>query len=307
MFGGTSDGGESDLDDLWAYAGAGSTGATWTLIPRGTSAPSQRDLMGWSCGGGYCVMVNGWRFASWIKETWIFNESTRAWSQVNCGRRVLCPSERSDMVMAYDPVRAEHVLFGGWGMNSALLADTFLFSVSTKTWRQASGGTAPPAREGAAAVYVPGAGIVMFGGWGNPCCVTTLNDMHIWNGGSWAPVASTVISDPARAVPTLAFHSMAWDDARNALIVTGGVLTSWHTPNTETWFVTLSNSNGAWQATWKLATDIGCQAAASSPPDAVVHQSARMAYDPVAHVQVFFGGEDPADASVAFGNTVECR
>jgi len=32
-----------------------------------------------------------------------------------------------------------------------------------------------------------------------------------------------------------------------------------------------------------------------------------MAFDAVAGAQVFFGGEDPDDAMLAYGNTVECR
>jgi len=100
---------------------------------------------------------------------------------------------------------------------------------------------------------------------------------------------------------------MAWDASRGALIVTSGFLTSWHAPNEETWYVTLANVSGSWQATWTLASGIGCQSAAGSPPDPVVHQGAMMAFDAVAGVQVFFGGEDPDDVFLAYGNTVECR
>jgi hypothetical protein len=108
-------------------------------------------------------------------------------------------------------------------------------------------------------------------------------------------VASAVVGDPQRDVPTLANHSMAWDATRNALIVTRGYLTSWLTPNEETWYVTFANVSGSWQATWTLASGIGCQSAAGSPPDPVVHQGAMMAFDAVARAQVFFGGEDPDD------------
>jgi len=187
-----------------------------------------------------------------------------------------------------------------------LLADTLVFNAVTKTWTQVTGGVAPPAREVAAAVYVPGVGVVMFGGWGNPCCGTMLNDMHVWNGTSWAPVASTVISDPPRVVPSLANHSMAWDATRNSMIVTSGFLTSWHTPNEETWYVTFSKSAGVWQAAWTLASGIGCQSAAGSPPDPVVHPGAMMARDAVGGVQVFFGGE-ASGGQTSYGNTVECR
>ena len=306
MFGGAANWSGADLGDLWSYANAGSTGAAWTFIPGGTSAPSVRHLMGWSCGGGKCVMVNGWRGSSWIKETWVFNESTQTWSQASCGRRVLCPSYRAGPAMAYDPSHAVHVLFGGEGDGDPmLLADTLLFNAGTKTWKQVSGGVVPPAREAAAAVYVPGVGVVMFGGWGNPCCVTTLNDMYVWNGTAWAPVASTVVSDQPRDVPMLALASMAWDSVRSAMIVTGGFLTAWHTPNEETWRVTFANTGGAWRSTWTLATGIGCHSAAGSPPDPVVHPGARMAFDPVAGVQVSFGGEAEQGAS-SYANTVEC-
>jgi hypothetical protein len=239
-----------------------------------------------------------------LRETWIFSESTGTWSQLNC-KRAYCPSGRMAPTMAFDPVRGEHVMFGGDAWTS-LLADTHVFNAATRTWKQVTPGFTPPARGNGAAAFVPGLGVVMFGGWGNPCCVTTLNDMYLWNGTSWAPVASTMISDPASAVPTLANHSMAWDSTRNALIVTGGFLTSWHTPNEQTWYVTFSNSGGAWQATWTLASGIGCQAVASSPPDPVAHPGAMMAYDLAAHAQVFFGGE-ANQGETSYGNTVECR
>jgi hypothetical protein len=304
MFGGMSSS-SSVIGDLWSYANAGS-GATWTFIPGGTSAPSPRRSIGWSCGAGLCVAANGVNLG-FFNETWVFSESTRTWSQVSCGRRVLCPSGRMGPAMAYDQLNGVHVLFGGEGSGDPmLLADTYIFNAASKVWTQVATGTAPPARTAAAAVYVPGAGVVMFGGWGNPCCITTLNDMYVWNGTAWAIVAPTVISDPPRAVPMMANHSMAWDGTRNAIIVTNGFTTSWHTPNNETWYVTLSKSAGAWQATWTLASGIGCQSTAGSPPDPVVHPGAMMTRDAVGGVQVSFGGETP-DGNSAYGNTVECR
>lgn len=304
MFGG--DGSEHNVisERLWSYSNAGSTGATWTYIPSGTSAPSPRKGAGWSCGAGLCVAVNG-TSTSWYKETWIFNESTLTWSQAVCGRRALCPSVRTYPAMAYDPLRGVHVLFGGEGNSDpSILADTYTFNAATKTWKQVTYGVVPPARSGAAATYVPGVGVVMFGGSGSPCCTTFLNDMHVWDGAQWLPVASTVVSDPPRPVPSVWGHSMAWDPIRGALIVAKGLLDSLWTPSESTWYVMFANSGGAWRATWTLATGIGCQAAAGSPPDPIVHAGAQMAFDPVAGVQVYFGG---SEYPTTYGNTVECR
>jgi len=89
------------------------------------------------------------------------------------------------------------------------------------------------------------------------------------------------------------------------MIVAKGPRTTNWLPSEDIWYVTFSNSGGTWRATWTLATGIGCQAAVSSPPDPVVHAGARMAFDPVAGVQVFFGGKS-SNPNTVYGNTVEC-
>jgi hypothetical protein len=300
MFGGMNTY-SSFLGDLWSYSNAGSTGATWTFIPPGTSAPSPRRGIGWSCGGGQCIASHGVA-TGFYKETWIFTESTQVWSKVACGRRVVCPSQRMHPAMAYDPLRGVHILFGGDGWTSEL-NDTYAFNGATRTWKQMTGGTAPPSRVAAAAAFAPDFGrIVMHGGytWSDN---SPRNDMYSWNGTAWGIVPYT---NPLADVPALWNHDMAWDPVGRRLIVTGGFMDSAHAmPNNKTWYVTFSNSSGAWRATWTLASGIGCQSATSSPPDPVVHSGAHMAYDPAAQVQVFFGGE-LAGGESSYANTVEC-
>ena len=41
-----------DLDDLWVYTNAGSSGAKWSLVPPGSTAPGPRHHAAWSCGAG---------------------------------------------------------------------------------------------------------------------------------------------------------------------------------------------------------------------------------------------------------------
>jgi hypothetical protein len=308
MFGGDDSSGQS-MADLWSYGNAGSTGATWTYIPGGNidagEAPYTRKFAGWSCGAGSCVLMGGLS-TKYYNDTWIFDESTQTWSQMKCSRRVFCPSARAFQAMAYDAQRGVHVMFGGSASAGTMLADTYMFNVATRTWTQMGSGTVPPPRESAAATYVPGVGVVMFGGMAYPCCVTNLNDLWVWNGMTWLPVTSTVVSDPPREVPAIWGHSMAWDPVRGVMIVAKGLLTSSWKPSEDIWYVTFSNSGGAWRATWTLASSIGCQAAASSPPDPVVHAGAQMAFDAVDGVQVFFGGTS-TNPFTTHDNTVECH
>ena len=73
-----------------------------------------------------------------------------------------------------------------------LLADTFLFNAGTKTWKQVSGGVVPPARASRrCGLRAWSRSRHVWRLRGNPCCTTTLNDMYVWNGSAWAPVAST--------------------------------------------------------------------------------------------------------------------
>ena len=303
MFGGNKDG--TAIGDLWVYANAGSSGATWAYIPGGTSTPYPRAYPGWSCGAGLCVAAGGMS-TKYYYETWIFSESTGTWSQVSCGRRVLCPSARAGSAMAYDSARGVHVLFGG-DANGTLVADTYTFNAATKTWKQVGGGVVPSARYGAASANVPAVGIVMFGGANNDLAV--FNDMYVWNGTAWADVTSVVNSSTGGTVPAVWGHSMAWGATAGAagtgaLIVVGGFFdTAWWQPNSDTWHVTFSSSAGKWQATWTLAPKPGCVNSITST-DPIVHPAAHMAYDAAAGVQVFFGGRE---GLLNYGNTVECR
>jgi len=308
MIGGQDEGGLAP-EGLWSYRNAGSSYAGWTLVPPGTTSPGPVFHNGWSCGGGHCVLVNGYAGLSVSKDTWVFSEASQAWSKVNCVDRkrrggILCPSERRLPVMAYDPDRGVHVLFGGDGPYD-MPHDMYLFDAPTMNWTQVQGVALPPARFAAAAAFVPGAGIFMHGGWAWTDGDSTRNDAYLWDGAAWAPVTSVVAGDPGAVAPFLAMHSMAWDASRGSLVVASGVSRSDHTPNDRIWYVTLTASAGQWRATWTQALP-GCQSAAGSS-DAIVHPEARMAFDAAAGVQVFFGGVNQQANYQAYDNTVECR
>jgi len=291
-----------DLNDLWVYTNAGSTGARWTFVPAGSTAPGPRHHAAWSCGGGYCVLSNG---VPSYEEAWVFSESSASWSQLACSRRAPCPTRRMAAAMAYDSAAGRHVLFGGT-YNWASLGDTWSFSTGTLKWTNHGSASGVPARNWAAATYVPPTGrVALFGGFDDRSRV--FDDMYLWSGSAWTPVAQ-VIDGTMAAVPTLMNHSMAWDPVGNRLIVTGGLKDLNDTPNTDTFYVTFTSQGGGWRAAWTKASGIGCQSSAGSS-DTIIHPQARMAFDIPSRAQVFFGGVEnlPEAGAWAYDNTVECR
>jgi hypothetical protein len=293
-----------DLGDLWVYDRAGSSGARWTFVPPGSTAPGPRHHTALSCGGGFCVLSNGVQYST-LKETWVFAEAVAAWSQVNCGRRYVCPSARAFATLAYDPVNDSHVLFGG-SSGSTAFNDTYTFTAATMKWISHGTSAAPSPRDRAAATFVPPVGrIVLFGG--QQLNTRALADMYVWKGSAWAPVEQ-VVDGTLAAVPSLHSHSIAWDPTGNRLVVTGGLKDTNDTPNTDTFYVTFTSQGGVWRAAWTKAAGIGCQSTAGSS-DPTIHPGARMAFDVPTGTQVFFGGvENIVDVGAwAYDNTVECR
>jgi len=299
MFGGTDASGTSvvNFNDLWWYSNAGSSSAKWNRVPSAGTWPTARFHVGWSCGDGYCVAASGTSGTSYLKETWVFTESTASWYQVNC-KRYTCPVGRAAPAIAYDPERMVHVLFGG-DANTAVLADTFIFDVATRTWTKMGSNGAPSARFAAAATFVPPLHrVVMFGG-GNYQASQRVNDMYAWSGTAWEPIEYT---NPQSEVPSLDFHSIVWDSVAGHMIVTGGLIGPTETANDSAWYVTFADG----KATWSKPFTPSCVSATSSPPDVGRYLYARMAYDAPSGVQVFFGGltNFPLES---YGNTVECR
>jgi hypothetical protein len=290
-----------DLSDLWVYTNAGSSGAKWTFISPGSTAPGPRHHGAWSCGGGYCVASGG---VPRYDETWVFSESSASWTQLNCSRRVACPPRRWAAAMAYDPSHGSHLLFGG--EYNGTLADTWSFSTGAMKWTKHGSGSVPAARYWAAAAFVPLIdNVVLFGGF--DVYADVFNDMYFWDGSAWVPVAQ-VVDGTLAAVPTLMNHSMAWDPIGNRLVVTGGLKDRNDTPSTDTFYVTFTPLGAGWRASWTRASGIGCQSTAGSS-DSTIYPQARMAFDIPSGVQVLFGGgQNLADVGAwAYDNTVECR
>lgn len=292
LFGGSSAGWYALPGDLWYYRAHSDA---WTLVvPSGTAKPGRRQWAALSCGNGACVTATGSNGVGLVNETWTYTEATNAWSKADC-KRSPCPSPRQMATMAFDPSQRNHVLFGGRG-SSAGFDDTLTFSTATKTWTLKRPSLKPAERNRAAAVYVPGVGLVLHGGQ-EYSAQKVFCDMFAWNGSNWAPVSF----DAGRPHPCLHTHSIAWDGER--LIVVGGYVNTSDRPSTTSWRFTFAADGRS--GSWSEASTVTCQPIGGT--DAAIHPGAQMAFDIPTATQVYFGGEENHHGGVVrYGNTVEC-
>jgi len=293
MYGGAGSDWATVPADFWFYT---ASAHTWTLVtPTGTANPGPRQHTGLSCGAGSCVLATGSNGFGLTDETWVYSEATNAWAQVSCGRRVVCPAPRQMVTMAFDSGRGNHLLFGGRGSSSGF-NDTLTLDPATLKWTLRAPSFKPSERNRAAAVHVPGIGVVMHGGqpWqaGTVYC-----DLFAWSGSEWAPITYAV-NQPR---PCLHSHDMAWDG--QGLVVTGGYLDTNDTPSTMNWRFTFAADGRS--GVWSQVAGGTCQPIDGT--DAVIHPGARMAYDDQAATRVYFGGEMNGPTGVIrYGITVEC-
>ena len=275
------------LSDLWYYRVE--TGSWTSVVPAGNSKPGPRQHMGWSCGGGGCLLANGSNGVGPTAESWYYAEApTNTWKRVGC-RKSPCPSARQQPTTAYDPAGV-HLLFGGRD-GSEGFNDTWTFNPDTMTWKlQARQENWPTERNRAGAASVPGVGIVLLGGQDYQGRAV-LCDMFTWRNNSW-------IGMDTAGAPCLHSHSMAWDDADHRLVVTGGYTDTSDTRSPVTYYLTFKNGVAG-----KWATDPDLPGCFTS-----LHPGAMMAFDLPTRTKVFFGGEeDIAGSVVRYGDTTTCN
>jgi hypothetical protein len=116
--------------------------------------------------------------------------------------------------MAYDVARERTVLFGGWGPGSNYPPDTCEWDGSN--WTQETPAVRPPLRAGHAMAYdVARQRTVVFGG-NPPFSLSNLSDTWEWDGSYWTQVT------PSVSPPEHCMHAMAYDFARQRVVLFGG-------------------------------------------------------------------------------------
>jgi hypothetical protein len=123
---------------------------------------------------------------------------------------------RAAMALAYDPVHKATVLFGGIGLTSPALGDTWLLrSVPSldRAWEAVAPAVSPPGRSGSHAVFDPVRGrTILFGG---RSASAKLGDLWEWDGAAWT-------ERPEAHGPLDASLAMAFDKRRATIVAYAG-------------------------------------------------------------------------------------
>jgi hypothetical protein len=146
---------------------------------------AQRDEMV-LFGGGHIAEAGPGSSLRGYTGTWVFSYSRNDWSRLPLAVE---PPPRMNTRMVADAKNKRLVLFGGDGQK-AYLADTWVFDLASRRWRQGSQ-SGPPPRAGHFTVYDPETGLVFIGGGYNRA---DLSDMWAYDSGAdqWRGIAGDV-------------------------------------------------------------------------------------------------------------------
>jgi hypothetical protein len=212
---------------------------------------------------------------------------------------------RQSHAMAYDPVRQQVVLFGGRDL-AGVRNDTWVWSGGD--WTRAFTPVTPPGRTQHRMVWDAARGeIVLFGG-AIPGSGVIYNDTWVWNGETWTQ------KSPANSPAPRYDFVMAYDAAREQVVLFGGTTSTQGTPETWLWDgnnwtqadpATIPNTtsgnamtydaarevlllHGNWNQTWTWNGVNWTQRSSFQFPSN--RSTPAMAYDPVREVVLLNGG-----------------
>lgn len=129
--------------------------------------------------GGRTGTGNGTR----RNDLWEFDTTTLTWTEHNADGAAGAPPQRFRAACAWSSLSNTLVVFGGEDAAGNVLDDTWEWDPGTNTWTQITPISTPPARRFSSMAELPGAGIVMFGGWDD--MGADLNDTWVYVGGTW--------------------------------------------------------------------------------------------------------------------------
>ena len=193
-------------------------------------------------------------------DTWVYESGL--WVNLTSSLRV-APSPRFDAAFAYDPVDGYLVLFGGGGVGSVALGDTWIFQ--GMQWTQLTPTVSPPALGGGTMTYDAQTGTLLFFGGGSSGTFSA--ETWTFSGGQWTQVPTTGPVPNARASV-----GMTYDAADGYAVLFGG------------W-----NGTVRFNDTWAYRAGTWSQLSPTTHPSARL--SYEIVYDPAIAKVVLFGGK----------------
>ncbi len=224
------------LSDTWTW-----DGSNWTQVAT-TTQPSPRMFarMSYDATRQRVVLFGGSDAVnSFLSDTWEFDGSN--WTLVAAAGTG--PSARQCVMMCFDPLRNETVLFGG-GTNALVDAQTWAWNGTT--WTQRTPANAPTPRWQGSMAFDSSRGKVVLYGGASAGWATNYSDTWEWDGANWQPTqlrrADGDWNPGARDG-----HAMAYDPRAERVVLHGGETSSgcqqdvWSWNGTE-WTIHLAQS-----------------------------------------------------------------
>lgn len=210
LFGGLSRNANNTVtyrNDTWTF-----NGTTWSQVASPTTPPGREGhtLVYDPVRGGVLLIEGSDGALQDFRDVWLFNGST--WTLIVGWAVAPTPNTRGSGAFAYDPVRSEVVLTGGFSQGTTL-NDTWVLPSSASAWssKPVSG---PGGRYGATLSWFPPlAASVLVGG--ETASGGAYVETSFWNGTSWS---STLAVSAGRRSE----HCAVTDTVRNRVIVFGG-------------------------------------------------------------------------------------
>lgn len=242
LFGGVTNvnGQETLMNDTWEW-----DGNTWTAkTPLTTPQARANHSLAFDSMRNRVVLFGGYAGTAYssegdyLRDTWEWDGQN--WTAMNPGVGPAAPTARSAHSSLYDPTSQQTLLFGGdtsW-QNSFMIAvdvrnDTW--SWNGTAWAQLNDAGSPPVRRMASMAFDTTRNFaILFGGedirsFDSAAPSHFLNDMWRFQNGRWTQIA--IANGPSQR----SRFALAYDEARNQLVLFGGMTSSLGSRIGDTW------------------------------------------------------------------------
>ncbi|OFW56748.1 MAG: hypothetical protein A2133_12260 [Actinobacteria bacterium RBG_16_64_13] len=219
LFGGHNFSG--DLNDIWTYA---PSTHSWIQSHPAGEVPSGRagHMMVYVPSTGKVILYGGMYLPSGAQayvgrsDTWSYDPAANTWTELH---PALSPGARKGGCLAYDPVGAKVILFGGVNPGWPTLNDTWEYEPVARSWTKLTpSGTLPAARHDASCAFDPvGRSLVVFAGLGEHGELFNETWTYGPSANSWTKLA------PLSTPPARYAAAMVYEPAGGRLILFGGI------------------------------------------------------------------------------------